>query len=237
MAVITVSRECGSGGEGIAKKVAQRLGYDYLDNEILAEVAQTANTTQAQIRQYDEKEEHGLRSFLKKLSIPDISWWAALPYYYPPGVPMDASLYPDKNAPIPETKPIPSADDVLMFIRDVVEKLWKRGNVVIVGRGGQKILATKSNTLHLRFVGAIGDRKKRLTADEDIALKKMQDIDKLRARYLKHHYGTDWNSTDLYHLVLNTSLMSGEQAVNTVIAAIEHMKTTKESQVGEGNSS
>ena len=49
MAVITVSREYYSRGTQIARQVAQDLGYNYFDKNILTEVARAANTTAKQI--------------------------------------------------------------------------------------------------------------------------------------------------------------------------------------------
>ena len=40
--VITVARELGSGGSYIGKQVARRLGYAYIDREILAAGCQRA---------------------------------------------------------------------------------------------------------------------------------------------------------------------------------------------------
>ena len=39
--IITVSREFGSGGRTIAKKVAEDLGYAYYDKEIIEKVAES----------------------------------------------------------------------------------------------------------------------------------------------------------------------------------------------------
>ena len=97
MAVITVSREYGSRGEEITQEVAKELGYSYFDKDILADVARIANTTEDEIRQYDEKDEHGLHTFLKKLFIAQPLVVAEFPYYYPPTMPLDWSIGPIEN--------------------------------------------------------------------------------------------------------------------------------------------
>ena len=226
MAVITISSEYGSHGEQIAQRVAQCLGYSYFDKEILSDVARAANMTEEHIRQYDEKEERGLRSFLKKLFVPDFSRLTELPYYYPPGLPMEQSLYPEMS------KPAPEAGEVLAFFRHVVERLWKRGNVVIVGRGSQKILAAKPDALHVRFIASFSDRSQQVMSQEGIplseALKKVEAVDKQRSDYLKHYYDTDGADARLYHLVIISSLMNMEQAVQTIITAVRHLGKTEE---------
>ncbi|MCZ6676147.1 MAG: cytidylate kinase-like family protein [Candidatus Poribacteria bacterium] len=202
MAVITVSWEYGSGGEDITRQVAKRVGYGYFGKEILADVARTANTTEDKIRPYDERAEHGFGSFLKKLIVPDLSLLAALPYYYPPSLPMERALYPNTAVSTLESQSALDAKEVLTFTQHVVEKLWERGNVVIVGRGSQKILAAKPGTFHVHVIGATGDRSKQIMAEEGIsyaeARKKVGIIDRQRADYLKHNYDADWCDADFW---------------------------------------
>lgn len=125
MAVITFSRECGSRGEEIARQIAEKLGYGYFDKEILAEVAREVHTTEEKISEYDEKDEHGLRAFLKKRFVPskvppNYLRFHELPYYFSPSVPLEWSLE-SRSA-----QPALDADEVTSFFRRVVEKLWKR---------------------------------------------------------------------------------------------------------------
>ncbi len=224
MAVITISREYGSRGEEIAQQVAQGMGYNYFDKEILADVARATDTTEDRISSFDEKDEHGLRAFLKKLFLPDYPRFVNYPYY--PGIPIEwAPGYVEKE-------PILDANEVIPVFRDVVEKLWKRDNVVIVGRGSQKILAAKPNTFHVRFVGRLNDRKKEVMAKENLsadeALKKIDAIDEQRAHYLKHYYDVELADPRFYHLLINTSLMSTEQAANLIITAVQHRNKPQE---------
>ena len=218
MAVLTVSREYGSRGEEITQKVASELGYSYFDKDILAGVARIANATEDEIRQYDEKDEHGLHTFLKKLFVARPLVVAEFPYYYPPTIPLDLSIEPMENEPRLDP------ESVTAFFHQVVEELWRRDNVVIVGRGSQKILASRPRTLHVRFVATIQDRCKQIMAADSLthveAAKKILAIDKGRANYLKQHRDADWTDATLYHLVINTSLIPVNQAVKIITQAL-----------------
>ena len=222
MAVITVSREYGSRGEEITQEAAKELGYSYFDKDILADVARIANTTEDEIRQYDEKDEHGLHTFLKKLFIAQPLVVAEFPYYYPPTMPLDWSIGPIEN----EQRLDP--ESVTAFFNEVVEELWRRDDVVIVGRGSQKILASKPHTLHVRFVGTMQDRCKQVMAADSLtrveAAKTILAIDKGRAHYLKHHHDADWTDSTLYHLVINSSLIPIDQAVKIITLSLRHME-------------
>ncbi|MGD9103519.1 MAG: cytidylate kinase family protein, partial [Desulfobacterales bacterium] len=45
MAVITISRQYGAGGKTLGKMVADELGYEFADSEIIAKVAEMANVS------------------------------------------------------------------------------------------------------------------------------------------------------------------------------------------------
>ena len=235
MAVITVSREYYSRGTQIARQVAQDLGYNYFDKNILTEVARAANTTAKQISRYDEKCENGLKGFLKKLFVPEFSRYLDFPYYYYPSEFLMDS-YPVERDTAFEEDLIPTEAETLGFFQHVIEKLWKLDDVVIVGRGSQMILANLPNTLHVRFTAPVADRIERIIADQGIvyplAQKEVEDADKQQAQYIKYSYDADWADPKHYDLVLNTGSMSDEQAAKVIITAIRNQET--EAQNGKG---
>jgi len=58
MAIITISREMGSGGIPIAHKVAEKLGYKLIDGEAIMEAANSYGLTPEAVEQADEKPPH-----------------------------------------------------------------------------------------------------------------------------------------------------------------------------------
>lgn len=52
--IITISREFGSGGRSIAKKVAKKLGYEYIDVEMIERLAQTSGIDADDLESYEE---------------------------------------------------------------------------------------------------------------------------------------------------------------------------------------
>lgn len=234
MAVITVSREYYSRGTQIARQVAQDLGYNYFDKNILTEVARAANTTAKQISRYDEKCENGLKGFLKKLFVPEFSRYLDFPYYYYPSEFLMDSYPVERDAAFDEEL-IPTETEVLGSFQHIIEKLWKMDNVVIVGRGSQMVLADYPNTLHVRFIAPVVDRIERVMEDQGIvyplAEKEIEAVDRQHAQYIKHCYDADWADPKHYELVLNTGVMGDEQAAKVIIAAIRNQEV--EAQRGE----
>jgi len=58
MAIITISREMGSGGIPIAHKVAEQLGYKLIDGEAIMEAAKSYGLSPEAVEQADEKPPH-----------------------------------------------------------------------------------------------------------------------------------------------------------------------------------
>ena len=87
MGVITISREYGSDGRTVARKVAEALSYHNIDKDLLVEVAQKAKVPVSEVERYDELPEHPALRILRKFLTPgyadtltglsEYEWWAA----------------------------------------------------------------------------------------------------------------------------------------------------------------
>ena len=58
--VITINREFGSGGREIGRKLAEALGIEYYDKEIITEIAKNTELSEQYVRQVVEKNPHNL---------------------------------------------------------------------------------------------------------------------------------------------------------------------------------
>jgi cytidylate kinase len=69
MAIITISREMGSGGIPIAHKVAEQLGYRLIDGETIMEAAEAYGLSPEAVEQADEKPPHFVDTLDSKQSL------------------------------------------------------------------------------------------------------------------------------------------------------------------------
>lgn len=103
------------------------------------------------------------------------------------------------------------------FILDLAEE----GNVVIVGRGGQIILRGRPDVLHVRIVAPFETRAARLQQQKKLSAEAAQACletsNKARTHYLRRNYKAYLDDPTLYHLMINTGLLSLSQAVDLVI--------------------
>ncbi len=110
------------------------------------------------------------------------------------------------------------------LIQAVIYDLAEKGNVVIVGRGGQVLLKDLPGTLHVRIVAPEGIRLKRLMEQEGHSPKEAENIliqsDRDSSGYIESLFGADWDDQNLYDLLINTGTMSVGTAKNLIIDAI-----------------
>jgi len=210
--IITISRQYGAGGSEVARRVAQELSWRLVDDELIDRVASRSGLPPAEVA---EKEERA-PGFLERLS-------RALSRASP-------ELFPAAAEKVPE----PEEATLVRVTETVVEEIAAEGRVVLVGRAGPAVLRGKHDALHVKLVAAPEFRAQRLLAEgrvaggaegqtEAAAKKEMLEVDTNRARYLKQHYGLDWNDATNYHMVLNTGLLGLEGVTELIVARVRKM--------------
>ncbi len=217
MAVITVSRQLGSGGLDIAMRVSELLGYRYFDKRLLTEVMAQEGFTHQTIVDYRE-DEYRLRGFVDRIlghrrpkTIADFGFW-------------------DDNPEAMRATSVAVLDEHLAvwLVRRAIEVAYQQGNVVIVGRGGQVVLRDKPGVLHVRIEAPFDMRVQRMVERSKVSVKEaqqqIQTRDKASAEYLERFYGVNWADSSLYHLVINTGKWSTEAAAQCIVAALGCLK-------------
>src|SRR3989442_6289194 len=67
--VITVTRQYGSGGSDVARLVAERLGWELVDNQFVEEVARRAGVPPAEVAQREERAPGLLERLARTLAV------------------------------------------------------------------------------------------------------------------------------------------------------------------------
>jgi CMP/dCMP kinase len=197
MRAVTISREYGSGGGEIAARLAKRLGWQLVDHALVERVASEFGTSTQEAEVHDEHVHGMVSQALNNLL-----------YLYPVAM---ASTPPEAFL---------SDEAYCDAFNRVVRAAAARGHVVIVGRASQVILADLRDVLHVRVIAPFEKRvvyvMQREGIDHHTAESRIHRKDHERASYLEreyHHYPDD---AQLYDLVLNTSLLDLERAVDII---------------------
>jgi CMP/dCMP kinase len=215
MRVVTISREYGSGGGEIASRLARRLGWVLVDHAIVERTARELGTSVEDVETRDEATEGILDRVLEAMQTfdPGYASYSVLP---------EAML---------------SAEDYRRTMEQIVRAAAVRGQVAIVGRASQVILADRPDVLHVRVVAPFPQRvayvMQREGVDRRTAEARIQRKDHERASYLKREYHHHPDEAQLYDLVLNTSRLDLERAVDIICFALHQIATEQASTTAD----
>ncbi len=219
MAVITISRQYGSGGDEIAEMISKTTRYRIFDKQIIAASAIEVGITDQEVIDYSEND-YKVKSFLERLfssqrSVAQVMMSREL-----------SSESPAKELSLTE-------ENAVALVRKAIEYAHHMGDIIIIGRGGQVILADCPDVLHVRIIAPFENRllwvrnspamANQTYSDSVEARRAAQDLilakDAASSGYLKQFYGVDWDDPALYHLVLNTSKLHLDQAAHVIVEA------------------
>ena len=221
MAVVTVSRQLGSGGDSIAERVAEALEYEHVDRRLVEEISAITDTSVEEVEKYDEKGEGRVRHFLKRLLVPEMS---------PGGFPLSSAAYfPEFGLEFPYVMERSGADvpatyldrgTYQLLITTLVQDYGATGKVVIVGRASQVILAKNPDALHVKLIAPFDlrcERIKKLQGVSDEQAKELvEQHDRWRQLYLRNYHDADWDDLLLYHFTINTGRVDPDEAVDMI---------------------
>ena len=194
--VITIEREYGCGGGAISSQLADRLGWKLWDHLLTEEIARVADVDASAVMRCDERMDSRLHRLAK-------SFWRG--------------SYERNSAALGSQ--VFDADRMMSMMQEIMERIAREGNAVIVGRGGPYCLREHSDAFHVFLYAPRAEKIRRTMADghsEEEAEELVDSVDRERVAYVKHYYNADWPTRSLYHLMLNTAV-GNEPVIQTIL--------------------
>lgn len=194
--VITVGRQFGSGGRELGKALAEALGIDYYDKELLVESAKLAGVNP----EYFEKKDERFPTFLQGV------------FSFSMGVtPM---CYYTGSSSITD-------DGLYKSISDFLLKTAKEKSFVVVGRSADYILRDHPRCVNIFIHAPLDECVKRITKrndaiDEVKAAAIAKKTNKWRAEYYNFFTDKQWGDAKSYDLTIDSSLMPMESNVELI---------------------
>jgi cytidylate kinase len=208
--IITIEREYGCGGGDIAQLVANRLGWKLWDERLTEEIARLANCPKGVVEAREERKDplyyRLFKSFLR------------------------GSYEGSINAP---KLNLVDSETILKTTRSVVQHAAEHGNCVIVGRGSQQFLKSRSDTLRIFLYAPREDKVRRLLArgkSEKDAEELVDSVDRERADFIKKYFNVEWPDRAIYHVMLNTAI-GDEAVVSMILSFLQTHQNRKQSSV------
>jgi cytidylate kinase len=202
--VVCISHATGSGGNEVGRLVAERLGFRYVDEELVSEAAVRAGVDASEIAD-EERRKSWLAKVLDELAVGGGEAWGM--GFGPYGAVGTAT----------------TSDELRGYIQEAIEETAGQGSAVIVAHAASHALAGRRDVLRVLVTASPETRAGRLAEAEGIdepgAARAIKDADAGRADYLKRFHGAGQELPTQYDLVLNTDRLSPEQAAALVSEA------------------
>lgn len=195
--VITIARSYGSGGKTLGKLLAEKMGINCYDREIIRMASDSSGINEELFGRVDEK--------LKKSPLFGI---------------VRSNPYKGDGVIPPESSNFVSDDNLFNYQAQVIKELAEKESCIIIGRCADYVLKDNPNVIRLYLYAPLEDCVKRVMAQNSITeketIKKIETIDKYRSDYYKYYTGKEWNDARNYDFCLNTTSMSYEKLIQVV---------------------
>ena len=193
--IITINRECGSGGRDIARRMGEILGLKVYDKAILEAICE----------KYKLDKEEILRIKSKKLNL-----WDDLCQFYRQFDTMDDSYLTEHKKS--------TSRELYYAESQIMRNLAEQESCIIVGRAGFHILKDNPDAIHI-FLIADRDVRIRKVAereglDEKAADKFINDVDSARESFTKNFAGVSRYDAHNYDIVINVSRFTPEEVAS-----------------------
>jgi len=212
MSLVTIRGQLGSGASEAGRQIADRLQANYVDREIIAEVAARLHREEREVI----AKEMPPSSFLGRIA-------EALGTSYAFGDGMAGAYLPVGEIPLDNTR-------YLQALESVVRELVRSQPLVILGRGSQFILKGYPGILHVLAVAPIEVRVERvmrdLRLDQEAAKLKILRYDSSLREFFKRYFKAEPEDPVHYDLVINTGRFSFQAAASIVVDAVSFKDQT-----------
>lgn len=200
--IITIGREFGSGGRFIGKKVAEALGYDFYDKELIGLIAEKSGYAEDFIELNAENRDNRTSSVMYNV-------FANADY----AIGMFANFS------------VSTVDQLYSLQSRIITEIAGQKPCVIVGRCADYILRKRQDCLNVFIHADFASRVERSIQEYDIpekdAKKEVQWQDKTRASHYRYYTENEWGSARNYHLTLDSGLFGLDGCAKIIIQTVK----------------
>ena len=203
--VITISREVGSGGRTIGRKLAEKLGVRFSDKELVDALKAKLNLTASGIEELKGKKKRWLDDFIQMVA----------------PVPTSGLLVDGDSDYISEYNKSLSVNDVFEAEKEILNAIADQGSCVIAGRSGFFVLKDRPNKVDILITASLENRIARIMSKQGLtrekALEVIESVDKARDNYVQRYTGQSRFDARNYNIVLNMDYITEDKAVELIL--------------------
>ncbi len=197
--IITISRQFGSGGREIGKRLAEELQIPFYDKELI-EIAAKESGINAEL--FEDEKYHTSKGYYLLGAIG-----------YTLGTPLSSIAEMSLN------------DKLFLVQSEAIKHIAKQGSCVLIGRCADYVLSETKDVLSVFIHADMPYRKKHAIhsyeVDETDIDASIRKIDKRRANYYNYYTDRTWGNADNYDIVLNAGKFGIEGCVKLLKELVE----------------
>lgn len=195
--IITISRQYGSGGRSVGRKIADKFDMEFFDKELLEAAAKKSGISKELFEMHDEKP---TSSFLFSL--------VSDGYFFG---------YPSVNS----YNDMPISQRVFLVQFDTIKEIAREKSCVIVGRCADYALADFDDVVNVFISANMETRIQNVMHETGQSEEKARDliakVDKRRASYYNYYTNKKWGACESYDLCINSSMVGIDGCVETIV--------------------
>ena len=197
--IISIGRECGSGGHEIGEKLAAMYGLKLYDKNLIGAIAAHTGKDADYLVKLEEKVKSGI-------------------------LPVQRDGFAAHRHELMSS--LTKTDRFFLLEKDLILTLAGKESFVLIGRAGNAILADNPDTLKLYVYASeefkIPRVKERFHLDTDKeAIEKMKQVDKERKAYFEYYSDKAWGNNDAHDFMIDTSVFGIDGAVEIINGIIK----------------
>ncbi len=201
--MLTLSHQYGSSGSRIARDLGHRLNWSVWEKEIVRQIASQYKVSEEYVDAKDERVDSFIERMVGLFGMGGFESTYEIP---PPLWLTDAQL--------------------VRMTKSIIEDVAKKGQAIIVGRGGNHILAGWSGVLHVFLFAPLAVRVERVMQTEGLshteAERRIAGMDRLRTDYVHTFYHADWRDPGRYNLLIDSGVWGEEGTADLIVWALKH---------------
>ena len=203
--IVTISHTTGAAGDSIGRSVAERLGFRYVDEQIIEVAARKHGLDTGVVADAERR-----RGFFTRL----LEELGTVPMLDVTGAAGVMTL---------EAASTPRREELRALIIEAINETAQSGDVVIVSHAAGIPLTGRDDVLRVLVTASFDTRAWRFAASQDInkgdAEQRLKESDAGRADYFLRFYKIERELPTHYDLVVNTDRITPEEATDIVVAA------------------
>ncbi len=204
--VITISRQFGSGGKNIGKRLALKLKIPFYDNALIYESAKKTGLNPEIVKEMEETPSNSLLYSIATNSFLGVG----------------------NFSPIME---LPITDKIFIAQSEEIRKIAKAGSCVIVGRCANYILQDDPDLYSIFIHRNLEERIHQVSKINNLSLGKAEELvhktDKRRKNYYNYYTDEEWSKADNYNLSLDSGMLGEDGCIDMILDFIEISETRK----------